>query len=72
MLFVIFFKKTLCLFWQIDQLPSAQRFHDYYRDTFGVGILLAGASGLGMFIVIVVLYLAEVPVISVQELAEFI
>ena len=51
-----------------DQPSAPQRFHDDDRDALGRGGLQSPAAGLGVLVQIVVLDLAEVPVVGVQQL----
>ena len=61
----------LCLARQhIHKLPAAQRFHDHDRDAFGIRCLQALAAGLADLVQIVVLDLAHIPVIIVEDLQE--
>ena len=51
-----------------DQPPAPQRLHDDDRDAPGRGGLQPFAAGLGVLVQVVVLDLAEIPVVGVQQL----
>ena len=53
---------------QIHQPAAPQGFHDNHRQSFAVGIPQAIHARLGAFIHIIVLNLAEIPVIGIHEL----
>ena len=55
-----------------NQLTSPERLHDHDRDPLAVGIFQPPSSCLRMLIHIIILDLAEIPVISVYDLAEHI
>ena len=54
----------------VDQFSAPEGFHDNYGDSFGSGVLQTTAAGLGVLIHVVILDLAEIPVIDVDQLAE--
>ena len=55
---------------QLHQPPAPQRLHDDYRQTLFVGVQQPAPAGLAVLVQIVVLNLAEVPVIGVHQAAE--
>ena len=55
---------------QAHQSSAPQRFHDNHRDSFGGGGLQARGSGLGVLVQIIILDLAEIPVVILQDLQE--
>src|SRR5699024_11399252 len=55
---------------QVDQFAAAQRFHNDDREPSGGGSLQSGPSGLTVLVHIIVLDLAEIPIIAIQQLHE--
>lgn len=55
---------------QVYQLAAPERLHDDDRDALGLGGLQSGPARLGVLVQIIILNLAEVPVVSVQNLQE--
>ena len=56
----------------VYKLPAAQRFHDDHRDSLCGSCFESLHSGLRHFIQIIVLDLAEIPVIVVQNLQKIL
>ena len=55
-----------------DKLAAAEGLHNYDRNAFGMSILQTASARLRVFVEIVILNLAEIPVVCIDKLAEHI